>query len=181
MANAKRDIIRERFQQVLRETPAVSDRNKMASEFEVGCYNAAIAIAKESSDLISRSWSDPRFINLYANRCGIILGLIDPNSISCQLHGTDVMDKILDGTWTVEEVCRMSSSELCPKANEAALRELKIKDEQVFEEVISTIHECPRCGKYRARTRTVQLRSADEGSTVKCVCLECGTRFAIQN
>ena len=39
---------------------------------------------------------------------------------------------------------------------------------------VSTLFECPHCGKSRSTYRQLQTRSGDEGSTLFIHCLECG-------
>lgn len=185
MSSTKREVIKEVFRVALAKYPKVSatEAESMAIEFETTCYNAAISKAKESSELISRNWSDPRFLDFYSNRCGTVIGLVNPESISCKKHGTVVMNKVFDGSLKIEDIKSMTVAELVPESIADSLNEIMTQKSQVFEEKISTIHRCPRCGGYETLTKTVQLRSADEGSTVICRCVNpnCLTRFSIQN
>jgi DNA-directed RNA polymerase subunit M/transcription elongation factor TFIIS len=92
-----------------------------------------------------------------------------------------VRRRLFDGTWKALEIAKMTAKELYPEREEEARkvedteRELTAKFEKMKMDKVS-MYTC-KCGSQKTEHTQVQTRSADEGYTIKVVCLECGNRW----
>lgn len=181
MSNCHRLQIKTRIKAVLKNTKELYERKDIVDQIETSCYNAAIQISKSSDDLIPRRWDNMQFVDIYSMCCFNVICLLDANSIANNLHEPYLLNQLKSKKIDPSEVGQLSIVELCPSAFVDSFNELEIQNEQMVVEKLSTTVECPRCHKFKVKTRTVQTRSADEGSTNKYECVACGHRWSSNN
>ena len=151
----------------------------LATEIEKSCFNATIQISKKSEEPPHRNWDSPIFYDIYSTRCGVILNILNPNSITCKTYGNKLLLSLLNDEIKASEIGFMSEKELCPESIAIECAEIEKRKGQKIEEKISTLFECPFCKQRKCSFTQVQLRSADEAPDYKCKCLnpECLRRF----
>ena len=76
-----------------------------------------------------------------------------------------------------EVLSSMTEKELCPSAGYDEERHIEVRSKQTIEERTSTFYPCPQCGARDCTYRTVQIRAADEPSSIRCTCRTCGTNY----
>jgi DNA-directed RNA polymerase I subunit RPA12 len=59
------------------------------------------------------------------------------------------------------------------------IEEIKMKKKEVEQMTIS--ESCPKCNYNKLKYNNVQIRSADEGSTIFYECLKCHHKFTVNN
>ena len=93
-----------------------------------------------------------------------------------------VRKRLFDGTWKALDIAKMTTKELFPEREEEAQdkedteRELTAKFEKMKMDKVS-MYTCGKCNSQKTEHTQVQTRSADEGYTIKVVCMECGNRW----
>jgi len=179
--NSNRLKIKMRIKTLLKSTKELYDRKDIVDQIEMSLYNSAIQIAKSSDDLIPRRWDNMQFVDIYSECCFNILCLLDVNSMANKLHGPYLLDQLKANKIDPSEVGSLSVEQLCPNAYIDSYNLLEIQNQQMVVEKLSMIIECPKCHQFKVKTRTVQTRAADEGSTIKCECTACGHRWSINN
>ena len=77
----------------------------------------------------------------------------------------------------------MTSEELYPEIKEEDIRKIK-EEEALIEkfnklklEKANSIYTCGKCKQNKVEYKQVQTRSADEGMSVFCTCLNCGNKW----
>ncbi|KAK8790914.1 hypothetical protein WA158_005545 [Blastocystis sp. Blastoise] len=103
--------------------------------------------------------------------CGTILELPESGEIACGVCKFKCTFEDLHNTIIV--------SHSKPKAPLAWLEEDKKKKEKSNNAFVD--EECPRCGHSQMMFYTLQLRSADEGSTVFYECPKCRYKYSQNN
>ena len=165
-------------------TPLIYQTNRellinTTNEIEKSCFNATIKISKESQDPPYRNWSSPIFMDIYSTRCGTIISLLDPNSISCKTYGPITLYKLLNNIIKPINIGLMNEKELCPNSIKNECDEISRQMGQKVVEKVSTMFQCPFCKQHKCSYTQVQLRSADEAPDYRCRCLnsECLKQF----
>ena len=92
-------------------------------------------------------------------------------------NGFDPISKILTSKiWNNEEDLYFS----LPEYDSAVFKYNNFIEEQYdVREVISGLYKCKRCKSDKTTSFTVQLRSRDEGETVKINCTNCGLNYKL--
>lgn len=164
----KRLSIRELLQHIFYYD---KERDTLATEIERGCFRRTCSDTKETF------WT-PTFVDYYSSVCYTVLHALSPNTVG----GMTLQMRILDNSVSPSSLAWMSAEELDPNAN-SGLRELiELRSNQKIEYRVSTMYICPRkeCGKRQTNGgEEQQRRAADEGSSLKLLCLACGHRWQI--
>ena len=71
----------------------------------------------------------------------------------------------------------MTESELCPEATEKIHAMIDSHRHSTVKVKTSKLYKCPNCSARYCTYRTVQIRAADEGDSVKCTCLKCNHNY----
>lgn len=149
----------------------------LATKIEVSCFNAVIKNSKHLEDPPCRQWTSPVFKEMYSNRCGIILNLINPNSTSNKEYNSNLLNLLLSNDIDPKLVGYIQERQLCPQALQKEKDEIEIRSEQHLIEKESNLFKCPNCKERRVTYREVQLRAIDEAPDYLCKCLNCKHRF----
>lgn len=148
-----------------------------AKDIEIGIYNWCIDSATRNG--INRSWGDKVFQNTYASKCRSLLSNIDPESY---VKNTRLVRRIQDGEFKPHELAFMDTTNVFPEMW-VDIMDLRLKQEQNFhnsKQVAKTdMFKCGKCKKRECSYYELQVRSADESSTIFVSCLNCGNRWRI--
>jgi len=142
-------------------------KNYDVQAIEESCYNAAIAIAKSSDDLICRTW-DTRFANIYLTRCQFVIEAINSESETCKKYGVPTID--------LKRVGFMDFTQLCPQALVEERKTYEVRAKQEVQQKVSRVFTCWRCKGNKTTYIEKQLRGRDEAPSfiVTCANPECG-------
>ena len=144
---------------------------------EDSCFRSTIQLCKQLETMPSRDWDCIEFVDIYSTRCGTILRLLNPNSMSCKQYGNVLINKIISKEILPSEVGFLSEIDICPEATQKEREEIYRRSEQKVTEKESNLFICPHCKTRKCTYREVQRRSLDEAPDYDCFCLNCKHRF----
>jgi len=143
----------------------------ISSNIEKGVYNWTIRQSREK--YIVRKWDNKYFVSIYLTQLKSVMENIkygDGNFIKMILYC-----KI-----SSKDVGMMNHYEFCPSRWESLI-ELKNRKSKnmnsVSLEANTDTFTCKKCRSKKCTYYQAQTRSADEGITTFCQCLDCGTRW----
>ena len=169
--STKRDTVKK----LLKEKTSLSD--EIVDDLEKGIFNWCVLYADENE--LQKTWNDKMFQYLYVNKSKLLIENIDPNSYvkNKRLH-----QRILDKEFKPHELSFMESTNIFPEIWNNIL-DMKMKQEENFhnsKQVAKTdVFKCGKCKKRECSYYELQVRSADESSTIFVTCLNCGNRWRI--
>ena len=155
----------------------------LATQIEKGAYNYSLQRCQQSQASYQQQWDSPMFLNIYSYKIGMLVLTLDTGgtvAAACEAEGagrTYTLDRLVAGAWPAAEVGGMTAEALCPPANQRVRDMVAHRQRQRVEEKASSLYACPNCHKRNHTYRERQVRALDEGSTITCRCLECGTTF----
>lgn len=167
----KRDVVKK----ILKEKTSLSE--EVVDDLEKGIFNWCIRYADENE--LQKTWNDKMFQYLYINKSKLIIENIDPNSY---VKNKRLQQRILDKEFKPHELSFMESTNIFPEVWNQIL-DIKMKQEENFhnsKQVAKTdVFKCGKCKKRECSYYELQVRSADESSTIFVTCLNCGNRWRI--
>ena len=169
--STKRDIVKK----ILKEKTSLSD--EIVDDLEKGIFNWCVLYADENE--LQKTWNDKMFQYLYVNKSKLLIENIDPNSY---VKNKRLQQRILDKEFMPRELSFMESTNIFPEIWNHIL-DMKMKQEENFhnsKQVAKTdVFKCGKCKKRECSYYELQVRSADESSTIFVTCLNCGNRWRI--
>lgn len=148
-----------------------------AKDLEIGIYNWCLN--NSSHNDIQKSWSDKLFVNLYVNKSRSILNNLDTSSY---IQNKRLLQRVIDGEFKPHDLAFMDQSNIFPERWKDIL-DMNMKQEENFynsKQVAKTdLFKCGKCKKRECSYYELQVRSADESSTIFVTCLNCGNRWRI--
>lgn len=169
--STKRDTVKK----LLKEKTSLSD--EIIDDLEKGIFNWCILYADENE--LQKTWNDKMFQYLYVNKSKLLIENIDPNSY---VKNKRLQQRILDKEFKPHELSFMESTNIFPEIWNHIL-DMKMKQEENFhnsKQVAKTdVFKCGKCKKRECSYYELQVRSADESSTIFVTCLNCGNRWRI--
>ena len=151
----------------------------LSKSIELSCYNEVIDFCDKSEKSIVKSWNNNLFVNLYSIKCGIILELLNPNSLTNKSYNLNLIENIFNKNIKATEIASFSIIKLCPQSIEEEQKIINIRQNQKIIAKGSNLYKCPNCHKSNCTFESVQRRGLDEAETIKCTCLECGKKYTI--
>lgn len=169
--STKRDIVKT----ILKKKTNLNQ--EIIDDLEKGIFNWCIKYSDEHE--LQKSWSDKMFQYLYINKAKLLIENIDENSY---VKNKRLKQRILDKEFKPHELSFMESTNIFPEIWNHIL-DMKMKQEENFhnsKQVAKTdVFKCGKCKKRECSYYELQVRSADESSTIFVTCLNCGNRWRI--
>lgn len=159
-------IMREEFSKYLSEEIIV--------ELEAGVLKASLE--KAQRDKIICAWRNRDFTRTYIN---VLVSLV---SNLREGHGCRLLNRLKEGEFSPMSVASMSPQEMNPELWKPLIDKTMWRNEHVIEEKPAAMTDSFKCGKCKKREcvyQELQLRSADEPTTLFVTCLNCGHRWKI--
>lgn len=150
---------------------------------EKSIYNWTITYAEEKN--IIKSWSDKRFLNCYINKCKSIISVLDPTSYLYKdtlINVNDFKNRIEKGEVSLSNIAYLKPHELMPHKWVEYLDKKNKTDDNICNnrQIAKTDQfKCSKCKKRECSYYELQVRSADESSTIFITCLNCSHRWRI--
>lgn len=149
----------------------------IARDIEIGIYNWCLQVAEKNGVL--RMWSDKIFMNTYTCKSRSVLSNLDKRS---SIRNTRLIQRLLDKEFKPHEISFMGAIHVFPERWKD-IQDMKLKQEENFhnsKKVAKTdMFKCGKCKKRECSYYELQVRSADESSTIFVTCLNCGNRWRI--
>ena len=149
-------------------------------ELEKSIYNWSINYAEKKN--VIKSWSDKRFMNIYVSKLKTILCYLKKDSYIYKNEYTNILlDKILTNEVNISDVVFMKPHNIIPEKWEESIQKLsKISENSVNKQIAKTDQfKCSKCKKRECSYYELQVRSADESTTIFVTCLNCSHRWRV--
>jgi DNA-directed RNA polymerase subunit M/transcription elongation factor TFIIS len=160
---------REKVVKLIKDRADVTDFT--ANDLERGIYNWVIGYA--TSHGVVKNWENPTFVHLYNDKSRSVICNLDK---SAYLGNKRLLDRLKEKEFAAHDIPFMNPNNVFPEIW-AEIVDLKIKrDEQIGERKVAAMTDQFKCGKCKKRECSyyeVQLRSADESSTIFITCQNC--------
>ena len=149
-----------------------------ARDLEIGIYNWAIDFADKHH--IGRTWLDKRFTTIYQDKARSILTNLKKDSY---VKNERLAVRLTEGEFKPHDIPYMRPEESFPERWEMLLNAMTIKESNVFQRHVAktNMFRCGKCKKNECSYYELQIRSADEPTTIFITCLNpiCGHRWRI--
>ena len=149
----------------------------VAKDMEIGIYNWTLKYADQNN--IIKSWNDKLFMNTYINKSRSLLTNLDKTSY---VGNQRLISRLNDKEFKPNQLPFMDMTNVFPERWKDIL-DMRLKQEQNFynsKKVAKTdMFKCGKCKKRECSYYELQVRSADESSTIFVSCLNCGNRWRI--
>lgn len=149
----------------------------IAKDMEIGIYNWTLKYADQNN--IIKSWNDKLFMNTYINKSRSVLTNLDKTSY---VGNQRLITRLNDKEFKPNQLPFMDMTNVFPERWKDIL-DMRLKQEQNFynsKKVAKTdMFKCGKCKKRECSYYELQVRSADESSTIFVSCLNCGNRWRI--
>ena len=144
----------------------------MGKDLERGIYNWCIKYADEKG--IAKNWGNPLFVKLYRDKAQSVISNLDVNSY---IGNKRLVERLVtDKEFKPHELSFMNPENVYPEAWAEIVDAKMRKDENIGElkrSANTSEFICSRCKKREVYYYELQIRSADESSTIFCVCTNC--------
>lgn len=174
----KRTIVIE-----LLKTHCIGLSEEVMLNIEKGVYNWAINFSEKKH--IIKSWNDSRFMQVYINKARSVLTLLVEDSYISTIDESDgktIYTKVKNGEFLAYDLAFMKPYELIPNKWEEYINKKHKKDDNICNsrQIAKTDQfKCGKCKKRECSYYELQVRSADESSTIFVTCLNCSNRWRI--
>jgi DNA-directed RNA polymerase subunit M/transcription elongation factor TFIIS len=147
------------------------------TDLEIGVFIWSLEEADRRS--MVKSWDNKLFAVVYTNKALSVLRNLDPKS---NIGNPRLLKRLQDKEFLPHDVAFMQPWELYPEKWEQIL-DIRNKRKFDFHNSKQTAKtdkfRCGKCKKRECSYYELQIRSADESSTIFVSCLNCGNRWRI--
>jgi DNA-directed RNA polymerase subunit M/transcription elongation factor TFIIS len=152
----------------------------VAISIEKGIYNKTIMMCSKDEDAVVKVWENKEFMEIYSGEVYRVVYNIDPETN----YNSNIMDDVFDYIDLAKGLnpvllADKSTQELNPDASKKILEEILAQKEIKEFEVVSTLYECGKCHKRISIYKPVQLRRADEETSISYKCVFCGNSWVV--
>lgn len=151
--------------------------NDYCKDIEIGIFNWSIEFCKSKNT--PQTWENTIFKSCYINKARSVISNLDPTSC---IKNMKLLDRVRSNEFKPHEVCFMEPYCVFPEKWREILDEKLKKDEQMLntkKEAKTDLFKCGRCKKRECTYYELQVRSADESSTIFITCINCDNRWRI--
>jgi DNA-directed RNA polymerase subunit M/transcription elongation factor TFIIS len=148
-----------------------------ARDCDVGIYNATIDMANKYD--FTKLWSDRNFVRNYITKALQVLSYLHSDSYVSNVH---LKRRIRDGDIKPHQIASMRPEELFPdRWHEMVDLKVKRNDSLINSKQVARTDQfkCFKCKKNECTFYEMQIRSADEPSSIFVTCLNCGNKWRI--
>lgn len=149
----------------------LEQKQRLISELENSFYCYTKHLAQDRN--IPQDWENENFIELYHAVCAEILANIDINNIA----NTSLVIGIIDNTINIEQLPRLSASELFPAKYADILSRIEQAKNVNTTVRTSKMYTCRRCKRSECKIENRYNRSLDEGTNLSITCVACGNQW----
>lgn len=146
-----------------------------AMDLEIGAFNWTLVKADELK--IPRSWTSPRFCQLYLSKVRSVLSNVDA---SAYVGNTRLVERIQEGEFKPHDIASMQPDHVFPERWRNVV-EMKVRrDEYICNArpaAMTDQFRCSRCKKRECSYMELQTRSCDEPASLFIQCLACGNKW----
>lgn len=148
-----------------------------STDLEIGIYNWTIEYANKNN--IFPGWKSEVFVKLYDNKLVSILTNLDSNS---HLKNTELLIRLKANEFKPHDLAFMEPYEMYPERWMAILNKQLKKEQSLLDsnmEAKTDMFKCGKCKQRKCSYYEMQVRSADESSTIFVTCLHCKNKWRI--
>lgn len=168
------------YREVVREIASdhiPSLTSEEVTDLEIGIYNWTLSFA--DSCCMLKIWSNKQFAQMYVNKARSVIDNLNPESY---IGNARLLVRLKEEEFAPHDVAFMEPSQMFPE-RWASILDARTKREQNFHDnrqiAKTDMFRCGKCKKRECSYYEMQVRSADESSTIFVSCLNCGNRWRI--
>ena len=149
----------------------------MVKDLEIGIFNWTINFANANN--IRKTWKDNLFKKIYFQKMRSVLDNLNSSSY---LSNVRLIERLKENEFKPNDIPSLDMTTIFPEKWTSIL-DKRMKKEENFhnsKQVAKTeLFKCSKCKKRECSYYELQVRSADESSTIFVTCLNCGNRWRI--
>lgn len=149
----------------------------MVKDLEIGIFNWTINFANANN--IRKTWKDNLFKKIYFQKMRSVLDNLNSSSY---LSNVRLIERLKEKEFKPHDIPSLDMTTIFPEKWTSIL-DKRMKKEENFhnsKQVAKTeLFKCSKCKKRECSYYELQVRSADESSTIFVTCLNCGNRWRI--
>jgi len=148
-----------------------------SKDLEIGIYNWTIEYANKYN--IFPGWKSEVFVKIYDNKLISILTNLDQTS---HLKNVALLKRLKDNEFKPHDIAFMEPYEMYPERWMSILNKKLKKEQSLLDsnmEAKTDMFKCGKCKQRKCSYYEMQVRSADESSTIFVTCLNCKNKWRI--
>lgn len=149
-----------------------TERSNIITTIEMSCYKKALD--KCNKLMIIKSWSNPRFENIYRIYTNNVTKNLDNKS---EVKNNYLIDQIINKTINLENIAFLSNIELFPEKSIHIINKFNQRTQQNIKKKTTSMYTCRNCKEKCATMQEIQLRRIDEAANTKLCCVFCGNTW----
>jgi hypothetical protein len=155
-------------ERAFRELPENKQRS-IASRLEKACNNAACQDMQLRG--LSTIWVEQHFQGTYVD---YVVNLTD-----ALRKNRDLLRGVITGDINIAELPRIKPELVRPDLYDEINKKIEESKKVSVRKKATTLYTCPKCKNNNCTYENVYNRSFDEGTSIKCTCVDCLTEFMV--